>query len=344
MKKIKKGLAGIVLAGASLFGGVSQAEARDPKIWQVPVQWAGVNFQTSYLDRAIDGDVFELYQPDNEYSTTAFQGNYHTDKKININGNYLGFIDCNFTIFGNGSLNLQNSLILNGNGDAVSTIDGASFYATTSQFASVNNTINFNSTGNLTVSLCTFPEPQSTPTTSINLEKIVGNIDINQNLIQYSRTGIRTKTSSDLANVYILNNTFLGNDISLKLENLLNADGILANNSFSDSGTGIYNYKNKGKIDITKNNLFGNTADYFDDPPYSDYYFNPNFIDDNGSIDYTSPLVGRGMYIDGVTTWFSDAQHTYIGYSAPSPIPEPSSIIILSLGSLGLLLKRGKKE
>lgn len=330
---------------ASLLVGISLLGSAKAETFNVPMElFPTKSFQT-YLDEARDGDIFNFYKPSGMNSTTSIEGDFHTDKSIAINGNGYGILGT-LSFTGNSNSILDNTFIQKAYVPGVVSIqDNASLKSSNSRFASTAYTIDFNSTGNLDLSYCTFSEPQSTNTTSINLEKIVGSINISKNFIGCSHTGIRfNEESASLGrgdyvspSLYILNNTIVSNGTSaLKFETpLTSTTGEIANNSISDNAVGITNFEYAGNVGIRENNLYNNGQDYVDDPNTLNYSFNPGYTEDGTyHLQDNSPLIGRGLFIPGKTTWFPNENSVYIGAYAPT-VPEPSTLTLLA-GLIGL--------
>lgn len=357
MKTLEKIIASATIGLSLLF-----PQKLDAKVYDVPVQFNLVNFQTDYLDKAENGDVFNLYQPVNMWGTTAFEGSYSTNKDITINGNGLGFYNGTFTVYDSGKLTASNSFFINGRGNAIDVLNSASIDLNSISLGSSFNTIYFNSIGNLNVNKVEFSEPQSRDTTSIKLEKIAGDIMISQSVFGCSHTGIsignddgmQALSSAGSPKLNILNNTFIYNSTSAIAfkDSLDNTIGNVSNNSISDSSIGFDNFKYSGGVIVDKNNLYNNLKNYVDEPEqklsplsstvYNDYYENPTFLNENYEINITSPLYNKGKYITGVTTWFNSPQETYIGSFNPNPIPEPATILLTSLGAFYLLKRKHK--
>lgn len=252
---LTKTLASIVLAGTVALGAsflpTNEAEA---KIINVPVQFMGSSFQ-DYVDSAESGDTLNLYTPDNEYGTTSFAGDtLINNKNLTIEGNGRGFIRGAFTISGTSQVTVNNSFIVNGLGSAVSVLDSASLRGNNNTFGSSDKSVNYNSSGNLSLDKCTFEEPQSRPTTSVNLEQVVGDISITQSFFNNSHIGINIQNEAPLSNtssdLEILYNTFVGNSQYEIIFNYFLEDttGHIFGNNFEK---GIVNQEFAPKIDFT---------------------------------------------------------------------------------------------
>ena len=217
------------------------------------------------------------------------------------------------------------------------------------------NSLYFNSTGDLTASNNIFHGSSSS--SGINLEKIVGNIDIQLNEIRNGTDGIVVGSDAEgnsSTTLNIVNNTiygYSGSGISLS-SMLSNATGMIANNSITDGSLGIENPLSSGNVLVTNNNSYNNSGEVGEVSLSSlkdgisiqstgvNYSLDPKYVNaslNNFNLQPDSELYGKGLFVDGYTTWFPSQDNTWIGAYG---IPEPSTSLIIGAGLVGLLAGR----
>lgn len=332
---IKKTLTSLVL-GTSLLFGSAKADVID-----VPTNTTDLQ---QYVDMAQPGDTLNIVY------TNGFPGLFSSaivNKDINFEGNGLlltgdfGNPDL-LTIIGNANVIMNNMGVYSNGGYAINVADSASLTYQNTEL--LQGTIYFNSTGNLNVNnVSRLATEYSTYKTQIHLEKIVGSINISKNTFVESNRGIYIGQDFR-SNLNILNNTInnISNDV-IEISSLLNGEGYISNNSISNSGLDIKNPENLGNIIFTNNNIF-NTLD----PPGENFYLDPMYVDPNSNnfqLQSDSPLWNKGLYIEGLTTWFPSENQTWIG-AYGNVVPEPSILellVISGLSGLGYKLLRKKQ-
>tara|TARA_Y100000310_G_scaffold337937_2_gene426258 strand:- start:1085 stop:2317 length:1233 start_codon:yes stop_codon:yes gene_type:complete len=272
-----------------------------------------------------------------------------------------------------GRYNIQTQV---GTERVINVQDNASLNVSNSQFGGRFDSLYFDSTGNLTVSQSIFSGSERTQETEINLARILGDISVTENLFAYTGTGISLgsdATAVKAPEINILNNTLYEHKtIGIDLTSLLtSATGFIANNAITNKlgsalpiggDDGISNKTNAGNVIIRDNNIYIPPPDEEEESlsalskeiisAYSqesilnqDFSFPPGYVNPNANdfqLALNSQMIGKGVYVQDLTTWFPNQNQTYIG--AYGPIPEPATGILFATGLVGLLISNRRKS
>lgn len=343
---MRKSLASIILVGASLIP--SLAESR---IYNIPLR-ENTNLQY-YFNVARDGDTLTFY-PDGE--NRLYSGGT-TNKSLTIDGAGYTFLNT-ITLTGNADTSFKNILWSGYTDKGLNVTENASAKVTNTTFTNLRNSIYFNSTGNLDVNNSNLEADEHFLDNAIYVGNVTGRVSITENIISWGRNGVTINPSPNPTAINptlnILNNDFFGySESALRFQNQLNAEGLIANNSFTNSNKAIENANLSGNVRVGNNNFYNNLVNkitpdnglqsVLTSSEMQDYFYDPLYLSapSNFGLNPNSPLIGKGLYLEGITTWFPNQQSTYLG--SQGAVPEVSSIALLGLGASLIVSRKVRK-
>lgn len=351
VSRFKRTLASI-LAGVALFI-PARANSLD-NIVDIPISnLNGGNAMQQYIDAVPPGvpTTFNLVK-DAGYST-ANLGNFNVvDRNIQITTK-----DYFHTIFGNVSISdtestTPASLRVSNLGTTTiygfSVLDGNShlnsLYLNDLPFIQVFGTnvgVNFTSSGTLSINNLDRFQGQINKSIKISPTDTMKNVTISESLFGF-------KNALDVSGAYdffnVANNTFVGSQTAINLDNVRASEGYIINNSFTGYENDILG--NVGSMTITHNNVFDGMLSMMSTDMRTDgleYHFDPMYKNPT-KWDFTlreeSPLWFKGFFDPKLTPYMLDAQHTWVGgFGDDMPnIPEPSTAALLASGMVTLYL------
>lgn len=269
------------------------------------------------------------------------------------------------------------------NHSIVNTFDTSSLVVDGVDFANGINYITHNSSGSLVVNNSTFEGSEHITQSGIVINNTSGNISVTksffgwntdpivingelQNLSKSLTTGISLNEPTQTHTLNIANNTLsVCYDAGIVINGMVDSTGYIINNNITSTPDAIRGMENVPNVIIDRNNFY-ETADgmsvmalasagsFFQSHMGVNYSFDPNLSGSGPDANPDSPLFYRGRYVSGLTTWFADPQHTYIGSSDinmdynhnPNPLetPEPNTVGLLALGGAIAYLARRRQE
>ena len=350
-----------ILAGISLFGATAKAVTNDVYAYQ----W-GCDVQSA-IDASQSGDVIDIKRG---YYGYALTGGWIVSNKnltfISTDGISIGQNQptlLNNTGTSTVTFNNLGFISADYNSQTVVNSDQSNFIIRNSMFVNGIDYVIHNSTGNLIADNNYFSGTEYTTQSGLVINNTQGQIDITRNFFGWnmnpivinaetleSKLTLQPKQLSQNLTLNIANNTLsVCYDAGITINGNVTAEGYIINNNITDTPDAIRVESNAPNIYFSNNNYFENgqlslrgTALLNSQTSNigTNYTFNPLFENTGYSpvVDANSPLYGRGLYVDGLTTYMNP-NATYIGSdNSTMAIPEPKTWHLAVGGILALII------